>query len=99
MKMANRVNQWLLKRLLYVTSLYFVLSSTQQPAYTSMLYQLGYLMSWLELPFGWSLLLTMGQILLIVFASLLVVVLGLYVGFRRVFRAGGRVGRLLRRGV
>lgn len=88
--MASRLNRWLLKRTLYLTSLYFVLASTQQPTFTTMMYQLGYLMGLLDLSLGWSILFAAAQILLILFLMVLVAACAIYAGFRRLFAPGRR---------
>src|SRR5579875_58796 len=95
--MANRVNQWLLRRVLYLLSVYFVLVSTPQPTIlTTILYELNYVMIQFELPFTWSIFLTTAEIVLIVLVSLLITVLGVYLGFKKTIQAGGMLGRRLR---
>jgi hypothetical protein len=95
--MANRVNQWLLRRVLYLLSVYFVLVSTPQPTLlTTILYELNYVMMQFELPFSWSLFLTTAEILLMIIVSLLITILGVYLGFKKTLQAGGTLSRRLR---
>ncbi len=95
--MANRVNQWLLRRVLYLLSVYFVLVSAPQPTLlTTILYELNYVMVQFELPFSWSIFLTTAEIVLIVLVSLLITVLGVYLGFKKTIQVGSTLGRRLR---
>lgn len=88
--MANRVNRWLLRRVLYLTSLYFMLSSGQgSNLYTSMIWELNYLVAQFELSPGWSLFFTTLEILLIAFLLVLIAAFGVMAAFRK---AGSRLG-------
>jgi len=91
--MTNSVNRWLLRRLLYLLSVYFVVGSAKQPtSFTSMLYEFNYFIAQFELSFGTFLLVTTAQILLMAFVSVLIVVLGLYLVFKKTLRFWGRLG-------
>ncbi|MEM0121355.1 MAG: hypothetical protein QW688_07960 [Thermoprotei archaeon] len=88
--MANAVNRWLLRRVLYLLSVYFVLGPTPQSTLlTTIFYELNNVMVQFELPFGWSLFLTTAQIAIILVTSILIAVLGVYLGFKKTFNAGG----------
>ncbi len=96
--MVNKVNQWLLKRVVYLLSLYFVLcSNTQGGQLTTVFYELNNFIAQFELPFSLSIFLTTAQLSLIVMISALIVAVGVYVGFKGTIRAGTNLGRRISR--